>query len=81
MNKTRPPQSLRRGATLVDILMTISGIVGCIAVTILLKEMTPLPFWACFVIGFPTGLIVGWLGGAAFMMSLGRAMEFFGRRN
>jgi len=50
-----------------DLVMAVVHIVG-IAVTIVgLKRLTPLPFWACCVIGFP--LFLGVLWGTLFLLS------------
>jgi uncharacterized protein (DUF1810 family) len=41
-----------------DIVMNIIQMAGIAGTSILLKRFTPLPFWACFLIGFPLFLAV-----------------------
>jgi hypothetical protein len=53
-----------------DIVMNIVQGAGVLGTSILLKRFTPLPFWACILIGFPLFIVV----------FLGSLYVLFGRR-
>ena len=60
-----------RGCDIWSAVMNVIQITGSVATILLLKRFTPLPFWACFVIGFPMFIAV----------FLGLGWVLFGRRN
>lgn len=70
----------RRGETLIDFLMTMSGVVGAIAVGVFLKRMTPLPFWACILIALPTGMIAGWAVFFGLITGLEKVLSIFQKK-
>ena len=51
----------RRGETLIDFVMSLSGVLGAAVMIAILSQATSLPKWACFVIGLPLGMIAAWL--------------------
>lgn len=42
-----------RGFDIMTVVMTAIQIAGMAVTALLLKRFTPLPFWACCVLGFP----------------------------
>jgi len=63
----QPPQEQKRaGVDLIDLIMYPVQIVGMAVVIILLKRFTPLPFWACMIIGIPLFFAVFW--GALYLL-------------
>jgi hypothetical protein len=66
----QPPQEQKQsGVDLMDLIMYPVQIVGMAIVIFLLKRFTPLPFWACMIIGIPSFFAFFW--GALYL--------FFGR--
>lgn len=53
----------RRGETLLDFAVTMSGMLGAGIMPVILIKTTTFPIWASFLIGIPSGTIVGWLTG------------------
>ena len=56
-----------------SVVMTIVQIVGLALTTVLLKQFTPLPFWACFLSAFPLFLLLFW--GVLMLFSRGGKRE------
>jgi hypothetical protein len=50
--------------------MTAIQIIGMTVTVVVLKHFTPLPFWACCLIGFP--LFIGLFLGTLYFLSRGR---------
>lgn len=70
----QPPQEQKRsGVDLMDLIMYPVQMVGMAVVIFLLKRFTPLPFWACVIIGIP-------LFFAVFLGSVYLFCEFIDRR-
>jgi hypothetical protein len=42
-----------RGLDIMSAVMTVIQIAGMAVTAVVLKRLTPLPFWACCVLGFP----------------------------
>jgi hypothetical protein len=55
------------GSGIMDHVMTVIVIVGMAVAAVVLKRFTPLPFWACCLIGFPSFIVV--LFCAVFLLS------------
>jgi hypothetical protein len=55
---TSKRQKLAAGSGIMDHAMTAIQIIGMAATVIALKHFTPLPFWACFLIGLPLFLVI-----------------------
>ena len=66
----------RRGETLIDLLITLSGVVGSAVIPIVLLRTTPLPKWVCFIVGIPVGAVVGWLTVAALLFTVWLVLLF-----
>ncbi len=48
--------------TLIELLMeVVAPIVGGIAVALFLRTWTPIPTWACVLVGLPIGTVLGWV--------------------
>jgi hypothetical protein len=67
---TRKRRSLAGGSGIIDHAMTAIQIVGMAITVIALKHFTPLPFWACCLIGLP--LSIGLFLGTLHFLSRGR---------
>lgn len=64
---------IRRGETLIEVLMTyVVPVIGMSVLIAVLRHFTALPFWACALIGIPVGTIAAWLLvlGALYMFAL-----------
>jgi hypothetical protein len=64
---TSKRRSLAGGSGIMDHVMTVVQIAGIAVTIVLLKRFTPLPFWACCLIGFP--LFLGVFLGALYLLS------------
>lgn len=62
--------------TLIEMLMeVVAPIVGSIAVAITLRTWTPMPTWACVLIGLPVGTVLGWLGMIGLIVVVGSVVQ------
>jgi hypothetical protein len=64
--KTKRP-SLAGSAGIMDHLVTVVQVAGIAVTIVVLKRFTPLPFWACCLIGFPFFIAVLW--GTLYLLS------------
>ena len=60
-------RKLAGGSDIMDLVMAVVHIVGIAVTIVCLKRLTPLPFWACCLIGFP--LFLGVLWGTLYLLS------------
>ena len=51
---------LAGGSDIMSLVMAVVHIAGIAVTIVILKRLTPLPFWACCLIGFPLFLGVLW---------------------
>jgi hypothetical protein len=55
---TSKHQRLAGGSGIMDHAMTLIQIVGIAVTVVVLKRFTPLPFWACCLVGLPLFLVI-----------------------
>jgi hypothetical protein len=58
---------LAGGSGMMDHVMTVVLIAGIALTVVVLKKFTPLPFWACYLVGFP--LFIGVFLGTVYLLS------------
>jgi hypothetical protein len=63
-------RSCTGGTDIMSVVMTVVQILGWAVTAVALKQFTPLPFWACFVLAIPLFLFLLW--GALMLLSKGR---------